>query len=96
MSLYPKEVDFDGDYALRFEMFMSYNGPAYGGTGSTEFATMGVGQSGERPTNPARWHTIAQPIDGASATCQLHAQNSSTHLLSIGIDIGSIHTLRPP
>ncbi len=47
VSLYPKEVDFDGDYALRFEMFMSYNGPAYGGTGSTEFTTMGVGHSGE-------------------------------------------------
>ena len=26
---------------------MSYNGPAYGGSGSTELATMGVGHSGE-------------------------------------------------
>ncbi|MDA7618471.1 MAG: Calx-beta domain-containing protein [Verrucomicrobiota bacterium] len=47
VSLYPKGLALEGDHALRFEMFMSYNGPAFGGSGSTEFATMGLGHSGE-------------------------------------------------
>ena len=45
VSLFPKGLNVDGDHALRFHMFMSYNGPAYGGSGSTELATMGVGHS---------------------------------------------------
>ena len=47
VSLFPANFSVDGDYAIRFELFMSYNGPAYGGSGSTEFTTMGVGQSAE-------------------------------------------------
>lgn len=47
VSLFPGDLSIEGDHALRFEMFMSYNGPAYGGSGSTELATMGVGHSGE-------------------------------------------------
>ncbi len=47
VSLFPKDLSAEGNYALRFEMFMSYNGPAFGGSGSTEFATMGVGHSGD-------------------------------------------------
>ena len=31
-----------GDYTLTFDMWVNYNGPAGGGTGSTEFATFGV------------------------------------------------------
>jgi hypothetical protein len=47
VSLFPRNLDVQGDHSLRFEMFMSYNGPAYGGSGSTEFFTMGIGHSGE-------------------------------------------------
>ena len=47
VSLFPRNFDVQGDHSLRFEMFMSYNGPAFGGSGSTEFVTMGVGHSGE-------------------------------------------------
>ncbi len=47
VSLFPKGLNVDVDHALRFHIFMSYNGPAYGGSGSTELATMGVGHSGE-------------------------------------------------
>lgn len=47
VSLFPKNVDAQGDHALQFDMFMSYNGPAFGGSGSTEFVTMGIGHSGE-------------------------------------------------
>lgn len=47
VSLFPADLSIEGDHALRFEMFMSYNGPAYGGSGSTELATMGVGHSGD-------------------------------------------------
>ena len=47
VSAFPKDLSAEGNYALRFEMFMSYNGPAFGGSGSTEFVTMGVGHSGD-------------------------------------------------
>ncbi len=47
VSLFPRDLEASGDYALQFEMFMSYNGAAFGGSGSTEYVTMGVGHSGE-------------------------------------------------
>lgn len=48
VSLYPTGKSFSGDYALRFDMWMNYNGPAYGGTGSTEFSTFGINHVGDK------------------------------------------------
>ncbi len=35
-----------GNYTVKFDMWVNYNGPAGGGTGSTEFSTFGVNQTG--------------------------------------------------
>ncbi len=41
--------DLDGNYSMQFEMFLSYNGGAFGGSGSTEVAVFGIAGSGENP-----------------------------------------------
>ena len=46
ISLYPKNLSRMGDYVLRFDLWMNYNGNAGGGTGSTEFATFGLNHTG--------------------------------------------------
>lgn len=38
---------FSNDFALKFDMFISYNGPEFGGSGSTEFGIFGVNMSGD-------------------------------------------------
>ncbi|MBI2946998.1 MAG: hypothetical protein HYY23_05090 [Verrucomicrobia bacterium] len=48
VSIYPKGKTFSGNYALRFDMWMNYNGPAYGGTGSTEYGTFGLNHKGDK------------------------------------------------
>ncbi|HTD68710.1 MAG TPA: Calx-beta domain-containing protein [Candidatus Limnocylindria bacterium] len=42
VSVYPASQSFSGNYALKFDLWMGYNGPAFGGSGSTEFATFGL------------------------------------------------------
>jgi hypothetical protein len=53
---------FSNNYALRFDMWINYNGPAYGGTGSTEFGTFGINHAG----NKVIWidSVVAPPSDG--------------------------------
>jgi len=46
VSLYPKGQSFTGDYVLRFDMWINYNGGSGGGSGSTEFATFGINHTG--------------------------------------------------
>src|SRR5687767_4887780 len=42
VNLYPADKTFSGNFALRFDMWINYNGGAYGGTGSTEFGIFGI------------------------------------------------------
>ncbi|MDQ6630426.1 MAG: hypothetical protein M3Y82_01555 [Verrucomicrobiota bacterium] len=52
VSLYPIGKTFSNNYALRFDMFMDYNGDvAGGGSGSTEFATFGINHT----ANEVNW-----------------------------------------
>jgi hypothetical protein len=46
VSIYPKGQTFQGNYALRFDLWINYNGGAGGGSGSTEYATFGINHSG--------------------------------------------------
>jgi hypothetical protein len=46
VSAYPASQSFSGDYALRVDMWLGYNGPAFGGTGSTEYGTFGINHAG--------------------------------------------------
>lgn len=60
VSIFPTGKSFSGNYALRFDMWLGYNGPAYGGTGSTEFATFGLNHSGDL----AQWSLSADSDGG--------------------------------
>lgn len=46
VSTFLKNANFSGDYWLEFDMYMSYNGAAGGGTGSTENFSAGINQAG--------------------------------------------------
>ncbi len=46
VSAYPKGRTFSGDYALRVDMWMGYNGGPFGGSGSTEYGLFGINHSG--------------------------------------------------
>ena len=47
---YPKGRSFSGDYALRVDMWMGYNGGPFGGTGSTEYGIFGLNHAGNKVT----------------------------------------------
>jgi len=53
VNLYPTGKSFSGNYALRFDMWINYNGGAYGGTGSTEFGIFGINHLGTQPNYAA-------------------------------------------
>lgn len=46
VNIYPKGKSFSGNYALRFDMWIGYNGGEGGGTGSTEFGIFGINHTG--------------------------------------------------
>jgi hypothetical protein len=50
VSAYPKGKTFSGDYALRVDMWMGYNGGPFGGTGSTEYGIFGINHAGNKVT----------------------------------------------
>ena len=62
VSLFPTGLTFSNNYSLRFDMWINYNGPAYGGTGSTEFGTFGINHVGDK----VNWidSTVAPFSDG--------------------------------
>lgn len=52
LNLYPNlSQTFSNDYALKFDLWINYNGPEGGGTGSTEFGIFGLNMSG----NEVNW-----------------------------------------
>ncbi len=67
VNAYPKGRSFSGDYALRVDMWMGYNGPAFGGSGSTEFGIFGINHSGtvvtwdnaNLPSSDGVWYAVA-------------------------------------
>jgi len=72
VNLFPAEQNFSGNYAVQFDMWINYNGPAGGGTGSTEHAIFGINQSGEQvgwssqPTGEGIWFGVDG--EGGSST----------------------------
>src|SRR5260370_437509 len=59
VSLYPKNFSFSNNYALRFDMWINYNGGPGGGSGSTEYGSCGLNHT----CAPANWTTSGAPID---------------------------------
>jgi N-acetyl-anhydromuramyl-L-alanine amidase AmpD len=68
VSLYPKNQSYSNNYALRFDMWINYNGDAGGGSGSTEFGTFGLNHSGTRvnwaPINSTSSDGLWFAVDG--------------------------------
>lgn len=60
VSIYPKDQTFSGNYAVKFDMWLNYNGVAGGGVGSTEFATFGINHLGDK----VNWENGNFPSDG--------------------------------
>lgn len=57
LNIVPKGQNFTGDYVLKFDLWMNANGPfPNGGTGSTEFASAGIGLAGN---GALLWHGAA-------------------------------------
>jgi hypothetical protein len=48
VCVFPAGQVFSNDYALRFDMWINYNGGAFGGSGSTEFAHFGLNTVGDK------------------------------------------------
>lgn len=46
VNLYPKNKTFSGNFVLSFDAWLNYNGPAEGGSGSTEHAIFGINHTG--------------------------------------------------
>ncbi|MCP5527881.1 MAG: hypothetical protein H7A47_13905 [Verrucomicrobiales bacterium] len=48
VNAYPGNNNRSGDHGIRFDMWLNYNGGAYGGIGSTEFGIFGLNHAGTR------------------------------------------------
>ena len=60
VSVFPVGQNFSGNYSLKFDMWMNYNGGTFGGSGSTEHATFGINASG----NTVSWSSGNTLMDG--------------------------------
>ncbi len=63
VNLYPKGQNFSGNYVLKFDLWMNYNGPAEGGSGSTEHFMAGINHSGDI----MNWHSFVIGFTNAAA-----------------------------
>lgn len=89
LSAYPLGQVFSGDYALRFDMWINYNGGAGGGTGSTEFMMAGLNTAGTRviwPSNAASdGYTFAVDGEGGAADDYRAYQGPTEYAIGSGV-----------
>jgi spore germination protein YaaH len=89
VSAYPAGQSFGDYYALKFDMWINYNGGAGGGSGSTEFMTAGINHSGTRvcwPNNPASdGYYFAVSGEGGSSTDYRAYDGASEYSLASGV-----------
>ena len=90
VNLFPAKQSFSGNYALRVDMWINYNGPAGGGTGSTEHAIFGMNQSGEQ----VGWST-APTGDGVWFGVDGEGGSSSDYYCFEADDTGTVSDLPP-
>lgn len=60
INAYPTSQVFSNDFAVRFDMWLNYNGPAAGGSGSTEFCIFGINHVGDK----VNWEDNSTASDG--------------------------------
>lgn len=64
VSAFPVGQSFSGDYSLKFDMWMNYNGGPGGGVGSTEHASAGINHGagrviwGNNPSSDGHWFAV--------------------------------------
>ncbi len=86
VSLYPKGQSFSGNHALRCDLWINYNGPSGGGSGSTEFVTMGLNHAGTR----VNWGSgTASASDGVWFAVDGEGGSSSDYLAYVGNGAGN-------
>ncbi len=72
ISAYPNGQSFSGEYRLKFDMWMNYNGGAGGGVGSTEHSNVGINHTAAAvhwPNNSASdGFSLAVSGEGGAAT----------------------------
>ena len=90
VNLFPAKQNFSGNYALRVDMWINYNGPAGGGTGSTEHAIFGMNQSGEQ----VGWSTVPTG-DGVWFGVDGEGGSSSDYYCFEADDTGTVSDLPP-
>jgi hypothetical protein len=87
ISVSPTTGNFTGDYRMRFDMWMNYNGPLpEGGAGSTQHSSYGLGTSGTVPIwaaggfNDCIWFT---------ASCEGGVADASAVQADYGVFVGN-------
>ena len=84
VNLFAADKNFSGNYALHVDMWINYNGPAGGGTGSTEHAIFGMNHSGETvgwttlPTGDGIWYGVDGEGGSSSDYYSFEADDSET------------------
>ncbi|MCP4594457.1 MAG: carboxypeptidase family protein [bacterium] len=100
LSAYPLGVSFGDEYALKFDMWINYNGGSGGGTGSTEFMLAGINQAGTRvnwPENPAS-DGISFAVSGEGDAETDYRAYEEDNLFSVGSGVyaaGSMNSSAP-
>jgi hypothetical protein len=95
VNIFPADKNFSGNYALRMDMWINYNGPAYGGTGSTEHAIFGMNQSGEQvgwttlPTGDGIWYGVDGEGGSSSDYYCFEADDSET-VTALPVDLAGM------
>ncbi len=86
VSLYPKDVNLTGDYAIRCDVWLNYNGVAGGSDGSTEFASVGINHTGTR----VNWGSAAAvSSDGLWFAWDGEGGTTSDYRAYTGIPVGA-------
>ncbi|GJM24451.1 MAG: hypothetical protein DHS20C16_08660 [Phycisphaerae bacterium] len=83
VSAYPIGASVDGDHILKFDMWINYNGGSGGGSGSTEFMTAGLGQSGTQVNwseNPSSDGYMMAVTGEGGASQDYRVYDGATHL----------------
>lgn len=99
VNIYAKDQMFMDDYAFRFAMWINYNGPAFGGTGSTEFGIFGINHNGTQvnwappaaaplPASDGLWFAVTGEGGAAGDFRTYEGDAANSPLRYTGIDGG--------
>ena len=97
VNLYAKDKTFQGDYSLRFDMWLNYNGSQYGGTGSTVFGIFGINHLATQvnwaaatplPSSDGVWFAVTGEAGANGDYRAYEGDPTATPLRLLGADAG--------